>query len=100
MDFDNYESDVNPCKTCKHYRSNESSNCGSSASIWGMLFIVALFACGVLFTYWQADEAKLKNCIYLDDNGGVHSIRDGQDWTMFDADYLRDIILNEDSMDY
>ena len=92
--WDNYESNVDPCKTCKHHHPNKSSDGGSGASVWGMLFIVACVACFGLYTFWQADEAKLKNCIYLDEKGGVHSVKDGQDWNMLDADYLKSLLEN------
>lgn len=90
---DNYESDINPCHTCKHFRgAKKSSSSDGGTYVLGMLLLVALAGCFVLYSYWKADEAKLQNCLYIDESGSLHSVKNGQDWNMLDADYLKQIV--------
>lgn len=87
---DNYESSsVDPCQTCKHRHYEKSKNGFDWASVWFGLLLICGLGCFVLFTKWQDDEAKLKNCVYYDENtGSVHSVKNGDDWTVLDSDCI------------
>lgn len=90
---DNYESNVNPCQTCKHFRGNKQTSSDGSLFL-GMLLLLAIAGCFILYSYWKADETKLQNCLYIDESGSLHSVKNGQDWNMLDADYLKQIVEN------
>lgn len=98
---DNYESSsVDPCQTCKHYRYVKPDSNSGGGGIWALLFVVALVGCFILFMHWQDDEEKLKNCVYYDEyNGTVHSVKNGNDSTVFDSsdlDYLYNLVGSDD----
>lgn len=98
---DNYESSsVDPCQTCKHYRYVKPGSNSGGGGIWALLFVVALVGCFILFMHWQDDEEKLKNCVYYDEyTDSVHSVKNGNDSTVFnssDLDYLYNLVDSDD----
>lgn len=102
---DNYESVTDPCLTCKHYHTEnpKSSDSGSVwTSIWFCLLVLCGIACFVLYMHLQDAESKLKNCIYYDEyNGSVHSVKNGDDWTILDSSSIAEFndLLNGLSSD-
>ena len=75
---DHYESNVNPCQTCKHSRGNKQSSSDGSLFL-GMLLLLAIVGCFILYSNWKADEAKLQNCLYIDEKGSLHSVKNGEE---------------------
>lgn len=94
---DNYETNFDPCRTCRH---NHQSN---SVSPWTSVLagILLIVVCGSVYLWneLQSAEAKLQNCLYIDESGSLHSVKNGQDWNMLDADYLKNIVQNPDILD-
>lgn len=90
---DHYENNVNPCHTCKHFRGNKQTSSDGSLFL-GMLLLLAIAGCFILYSNWKADEAKLQNCLYIDEKGSLHSVKNGEDWNLIDADYLKRIVEN------
>ena len=95
---DHYESNVNPCQTCKHFRGNKQSSSDGSLFL-GMLLLLAIAGCFILYSNWKTDEAKLQNCLYIDEKGSLHSVKNGEDWNLIDADYLKRIVENPSFFD-
>lgn len=97
---DNYESNVDPCQTCKHYRYTKPQNGFDWASVWFGLLLICGLGCFVLFMKWQDDETKLKNCVYYDEyTDSVHAVKNGNDSTVFDSsdlDYLYNLVDSDD----
>lgn len=86
-----------PCEKC-HYRKESGGT-----SVWtSLLAVVLVFVVIVLVYLWNGlneAESKLQNCLYIDESGSLHSVKNGQDWNMLDADYLKDIVQNPDILD-
>ena len=98
---DNYESSgADPCQTCKHHHYEKPQNGFDWASVWFGLLLICGLGCFVLFMKWQDDEAKLKNCVYYDEyTNTVHSVKNGNDSTVFDSsnlDYLYNLVGSAD----
>ena len=100
---DNYESNADPCQTCKH-RHPEKPMSDDGGSIWTSIWFGLLVICGIVcfsfYMQWQDAESKLKNCVYYDEyNGTVHSVKNGNDSTVFDSsdlDYLYNLVDSDD----
>lgn len=100
---DNYESNTDPCQTCKH-RHPEKPNSDDGGSVWTSIWFGLLVICGIVcfsfYMQWQDAESKLKNCVYYDEyNGTVHSVKNGTDRTVFDSsdlDYLYNLVDSDD----
>lgn len=100
---DNYESVADPCLTCKH-RHFEKPKSDDDGSIWTSIWFGLLVICGIVcfsfYMQWQDAETKLKNCVYYDEyNGTVHSVKNGNDSTVFDSsdlDYLYNLVGSDD----
>lgn len=64
------------------------------------VMLICGLGCFVLFTKWQDDEAKLKNCVYYDEyTDSVHCVKNGNDSTVFnssDFDYLYNLVGSDD----
>ena len=99
---DNYWSNADPCQTCKYHHYEKPKDSFDWASVWFGLLVVCGIVCFSLYTKWQDAESKLKNCIYYDEyNGSVHSVKNGDDWTILDSDFLDEFndLFNTSSSD-
>ena len=86
-----------PCEKC-HYRKTDQSVSGWT-SLLTCLLIVAVCASVYFWNESESANSKLQNCLYIDESGSLHSVKNGQDWNMLDSDYLKDIVQNPDILD-
>lgn len=99
----NYESNADPCQTCKHHHYEKPQNGFDWASVWFGLLLICGLGCFVLFMKWQDDEEKLKNCVYYDSSThSIHYISNGSENTLLNSDdinYLDELLDNDLSSD-